>query len=113
MLGADSSSDDDARVAHVDFLFSRPALLGQAQAHAGSSPRRLVGCKQDWAIAAAHRDFQRMAGVLPRSTAYAFRLFVSLGLGPVRSRESGEMPSAWRFVDLWTGGIVRASWRRG
>lgn len=44
---------------------------------------------------------------------YAFWLSVSLGLGPVRPRESGKMPSAWRFVDLWTGGVVRAPWRRG
>ncbi len=113
MLGADSSSHDDAWIAHVDFLLSRPALLGQAPAHAGSAPRRLVGCQQDWVVAATHRDFQRMARVLPRSTAHAFGLSVSTGPGPVRSGESGEVPAARRFVDLWAGGGVRAPRRRG
>ena len=77
MLGAYSSADDAAGVAHVDFLLSRPALLGQAQAYVGGAPRRLVGREQDWLVAAAHRDFQRLARVLPRSAAHAFGLSVS------------------------------------
>ncbi len=43
ILGADSSPHDRARSAHVDFLLSRSALLGQAPAYARSAPRRLVG----------------------------------------------------------------------
>jgi hypothetical protein len=46
------------RIAHVDFLLSRFALLGQAQAYVRSAPRRLVGRQQDWLVAAAHRDFR-------------------------------------------------------
>src|SRR5450759_645684 len=107
MLGADSSSHDGARISHVDFLLSRPALLGPAQVDAGSAPRRLVGCQQNRALAAAHRDFQRMARLLPRSTAYAFRLSLSIGFGPLRSGDSGKMPAARRFVDLWSRGFVR------
>ena len=80
LLGADSSANDDARSAHVDFLLSRPALLGQAQAHAGSAPRRLVGRQQNRVVTPAHRNVQRMARLLPRRTAHAFRLSVSLGL---------------------------------
>jgi predicted GH43/DUF377 family glycosyl hydrolase len=78
-----SSSHDDPRVAHVGFVFSGPALLGQAQAHAGSASRGLVGRQQNRAVAASYRDFTRMARVLPRSTAYAVRLSVSIGPGPV------------------------------
>ena len=81
MLGAYSSTDDAAGIAYVGLLFSRPALLGQAQADAGGTPRRLVGREQDWFVAAAHRDFQRLARVLSRSAAYAFWLSVSIGLG--------------------------------
>ncbi len=80
MLGAYSSADDATRVAHVGFLLSGPALLGQAPAHVGGTPRRLVGCKQDWLVTAAHRDFQRLARLLPRRAAYAFGLSISIGL---------------------------------
>ena len=75
-------------------------------------PRRLVGCQQNRVIAASHRDFQRMARVLPWSAPHALGLSVSVGFGPVRSRESGKMPAARRSVDLWAGGVVRAPWRR-
>ncbi len=109
MLGADSSPHDDPRIAHVDFLLSRPALLGQAPAHVGSAPRRLVGCKQDWFVAAAHRDLQRMARLLPRSAAHAFRLPVSIGLGPLRSRKSREMPASRRLVDLRARGAITSA----
>src|SRR5208283_6137160 len=101
MLGIDSSSYDEAWVAHVDFLLSGSTLLGQAQAHARSPARRLVGRQQNRAVAATHRDFQRMARVLPRGKAHAFRLSVSIGLGSFRSGESGKMPDPRRFVDLW------------
>src|SRR5216684_2254067 len=103
MLGADSSSHDDARVAHVDLLLARPALLGQAQAYVRSTPRRLVGCQQNRVIAATDRDFQRMARLLPWSSPHALGLSVSVGFGPLRSRESGKMPATRRFVDLWPG----------
>ena len=53
ILGIDSPADDTARSSRVDFLFSRSAALGKSQAHAGSPPRRLVGCEQDWDVAAA------------------------------------------------------------
>src|ERR1035441_8336578 len=109
MLGADPSPDDNARSPHVDIVFARPALLGQAKAHSGSAPRRLVGCEQNWAVAATHRDLPRLAGLLPRSTAHAFRLSVSIGLGPLRYRESGKMPAPRGSVDLWAGGLLRAS----
>src|SRR5580692_3081112 len=112
MLGAYSSADDAAGFAHVDFLFSRPALLGQAQAYVRGAPRRLVGREQDWFVAAAHRDFQRMARVLSRGAAHALGLPVSLGLGAVRPGESGEVFTARGFVDLWARGRVRASRRR-
>src|SRR5271170_1059852 len=112
MLGAYSSSHDAAGIAHVDLLLSRPALLGQAQAHAGGAARRLVGCEQDWLVAAAHRNFQRMARLLPRCTAHAFGLFVSPGLGAVRTRESGKVFTARGFMDLWARGRIRTSWRR-
>src|SRR5689334_2805284 len=105
MLGADSSSHDHARVPHVDFLLSRPALLGQAQAYAGSPSRRLVGCKQNRVVAATRRDLQRMARVLSRRTAHALRLLVPIGLGALRSRESREVLAPGRLVDLWTGSV--------
>src|SRR5208282_4527467 len=99
MLGADSSADDDPRSAHVDFLLSRPALLGPTQTHAGSSPRRLVGRKQDRLVAATHRDSQGMARALPRSAAHALGLSLSIGPSPLRSRKSGKVPAPWGFVD--------------
>src|SRR5271166_3890709 len=100
MLGPDSSSHVKPRVPHVDLLLARPALLGQAPAHAGSAPWRLVGCQQNRVVAAAHRDCPRMARVLPRGAAYTFWLPLSVGLGSVRFGESGKMPAARRFVDL-------------
>src|SRR5246127_5352756 len=112
MLGANSSSHDDAWISYVDFLLARLALLGQAQAHAGSPPRCLVGCKQNRIVSATHRDFQRMARVLPRSTAHALRLLVPIGLGALRSREPGEVLAPRRFVDLWTRSVVRTPRRR-
>src|SRR5450755_2863346 len=112
MLGAHSSSDDEPWRAHVDFLFSRPALLGKAQAYAGSAAWRVVGCKQDWFVSSTHRDRPRLARLLSRSAAYPLRLLVSLGTGFIRSRKSRKMPAAWRFVDLWTRCPVRAPRRR-
>src|ERR1700690_1130673 len=102
MLGVDSSSDDQPRSAHVDFLFSRPALLGKAQAYAGSAAWRVVGCQQDWFVSSTDRDRPRLACLLSRSTADPLRLPVSVGTGSIRSRKSRKMPAAWRFVDLWT-----------
>ena len=112
MLGFDSSSHDNAGVTHVDFLLARPALLGQAQAHAGSTPRGLVGCQQNWPVSASHRDFPRVARVLSRGPAHTIRVSVPIGLGAFRSGESGEVLAARGFVDFWTRGGVRASWRR-
>src|SRR5271166_6812159 len=112
MLGADSSAHDYTGGAHVDFLLSRPALLGPAQAHAGSPQGRLVGRKQDRLVAAAHRDFPGMAGALPRSAAHSFGLSVSIGFGPVRSGKARKVLTARGFVDLWPGGSLRAPRRR-
>jgi len=64
----------------VDFLLSRPARSGPAQADDGSAARRLVGRKEDWLVAATDRDFQRLPRALPRGAAHAFGLFVSIGL---------------------------------
>src|SRR4051794_13787730 len=110
MLGTDSSSHDDARVPYVDFLFSRPPLLGPAQANAGSTPWCLVGCQQDRVVTASDRDFPRLARVLSRGPPHTIRVSVPIGLGPFRSRESGEVLAARGFVDLWTRSGVRASW---
>src|ERR1700729_926674 len=101
MLGAYSSSDDTAGIAHVGFLLSRPTLLGQAQAHVGGTSRRLAGCEQDWFVTAANRNSKRMAGLLPRCTAHAFGLSVWTGLGPFRPRESRQVFTARGFLDLW------------
>ena len=73
-LGTDPSADDSARRSHLDLVLSRPATLGQSQGNAGGPPRRVVGRKQDRAVFAAHRNRQRLADALPRSTADAFRL---------------------------------------
>jgi predicted GH43/DUF377 family glycosyl hydrolase len=81
---------------------------GQAQAHARSAAGRLVGREQDWFVATTDRDLQRLACALPRCAAYAFGLFVSIGVGPVRTREPGKVLVAWRFVDLWARGPLRA-----
>src|SRR5579872_5529894 len=70
---------------HVDLVLSRSALLGKAQTHAGSPPWCLVGRKQNWLVTAPHRNFQRMARLLPRSAAHAFRLSISIGIGSLRS----------------------------
>ena len=53
ILGIDSSAHDATRSSRLDFLLSRFAALGKSQTDAGSSPRRLVGCEQDWDVAAA------------------------------------------------------------
>src|SRR5271170_4059058 len=107
MLGADSPADDDSRVAHVDFLLSRPALLGPAQAHAGSTSRRMVGREQDWIVSATDRNSPGMARFLPRSAPHAFRLSVSPGLGSLRSGEAGKMLAPRVLLDFWSGGRVR------
>src|SRR5450631_2568780 len=103
MLGAHPSAHDDARGAYVDFVFSRSALLGPPPADAGSAARRLVGRKQNRLIAAADRNFARLAGLLSRRAAHAFWLPVPTWPGSVRSGKSGEVPVARRLVDLRSG----------
>src|SRR5258705_3407565 len=53
-----------------------------------------------------------MAGVLPRSKTYALGLPASIGPGPFRSGESGDVLAPRRSVDLWAGGRGRAPRRR-
>src|SRR5258708_35086994 len=108
MLGAHSSADDSTRSAHVDFLLSRLALLGQAQTYVGSATRCLVGREQDWFVSAAHRDGQRLARVLPRSTAHAFGPSLSPRLRSLRSTTPGQKSAARTFVDRGTPVPIRA-----
>src|SRR5205823_466042 len=108
----DSWTPNVARITHADSLPTRPPLLGPAQAHAGSTPRCLVGCQQNRTVSASHRDFPRVARVLSRGPAHTIRVSVPVGLGAFRSGESGEVLAARGFVDFWTRGGVRAPWRR-
>ena len=113
MLGADPSSGDDAWGAHVDFLFSRPALLGQAQTHAGSAPRRLVGCKQDRAASPPPIETSRgwlvfYHGVRHTPSGCLYRL----GLALFELENPAKVPAARRLLDFWTRGRVRAPRRR-
>src|SRR5713226_7630349 len=75
--------EDRRGLSHLCAARSKNGVDGW-QVDAGSATRRLVGCQQDRFVAAAHRDFQRMAGALPRSPTHAFRVSISIGLGPVR-----------------------------
>src|SRR5277367_1731537 len=53
ILGLDSPADDPPGSARLDFLFTRSAALGKSQTHAGSAAGSVVGCEQDWNVAAA------------------------------------------------------------
>jgi beta-1,4-mannooligosaccharide/beta-1,4-mannosyl-N-acetylglucosamine phosphorylase len=51
---------------HLDLILARPAPLGRSRGSARGPRRRLVGCRQDRARAAAACHFRGLAGHVPR-----------------------------------------------
>src|SRR5208283_2346268 len=82
-LGLDSPAHDTSRSAHLDFLLARLAALGKPQAYAGSAARRVVGCQQDWDVAAAHRNPARVVDDLSRYPEDSIKFHLSAWAGPL------------------------------
>ncbi len=82
-MGVDSSADDPSGRSRLDFILAGLAALGQSQAYAGSSTRRLVGRQQDWYVASADRNASGMADALSRCPKDAIQLHLSSWPGPL------------------------------
>jgi len=89
----------DLRHGEPTSLFSKPATA-------------MVGCRQNWPIAASHRNQPRLVGSVSRSAADREGIVLSARCRAFRSPHPRALSKPLRRVDCLSRGAVRKIWRR-